>query len=122
MHYIDSTVLGQENRRFGGARSQPSQSSVPDGPTLASEFGFSLQCQAGSSSVLRRPIEITRVTGHSELADRHMSGFRVNQELRRLASPPRVKFVAAIAPPSLLSTSRCAVQCPACIHTRSRCG
>jgi|SRR5580658_3178358 hypothetical protein len=64
MHDIDSTVLGQENRRFGGARSQPNQSSVPDGPTLASEFGFSLQCQVGSSSVLRRPIEITALTGN----------------------------------------------------------
>jgi hypothetical protein len=61
MQYIDSTMLGQENHLFGGARSKPSQSSVPDGPTLASDFGLSFQRQAASSLVLRPPIEITRV-------------------------------------------------------------
>jgi hypothetical protein len=50
---------------FGCTQSTPSQSSVPAGLTLASDSGFCFQCQAGSSLVLRRPIEITRVTGQA---------------------------------------------------------
>jgi hypothetical protein len=44
---------------FGCTRSIPSQSSVPAGLALASDSGFCFQCQAGSSLVLCRPIEIT---------------------------------------------------------------
>jgi hypothetical protein len=57
-------MLARENYLFGCTRSKPSQSSVPAGLTLASDFAFCFQCQAGSSLVLRRPIETTRVTGH----------------------------------------------------------
>jgi hypothetical protein len=32
---------------------------VPAGLTTAGDFGFCFQCQAGSSLVLHRPIEIT---------------------------------------------------------------
>jgi hypothetical protein len=58
----DSTMLPRENHLFGCTRSKPSQSSVPAGLALASDFGFCFQCQAGSSLVLRRPIEITGLT------------------------------------------------------------
>jgi hypothetical protein len=60
---IDSTKLARENRLFSCTWSKPIQSSVPAGLTLASDFGFCFQCQAGSSSVLRRPIEITASIG-----------------------------------------------------------
>jgi DNA-binding winged helix-turn-helix (wHTH) protein/tetratricopeptide (TPR) repeat protein len=56
---IDSTMLALENHLFGCTRSKPSQCSVPASLTLASDFGFCFQCQALSSLVLRRPIEIT---------------------------------------------------------------
>jgi hypothetical protein len=56
-------MLARENCLFGCPRSKPSQSSVPAGLTLASDFGFCVQCQAGASLVLRRPIEITALTG-----------------------------------------------------------
>jgi hypothetical protein len=59
IHCVDSTMLARENHLFGCPRSKPSQSSVPTGLALASDFGFCFQCQAGSSLVLRRPIEIT---------------------------------------------------------------
>jgi hypothetical protein len=49
---------------FGRTRSNPSQSSVSPGLTLASDFGFCFQCQAGSSLVLHRPIEITALIRH----------------------------------------------------------
>jgi hypothetical protein len=49
---------------FGDIRSKPSQSSVPAGLTLASDFGLCFQCQVGWSLVLRRPFEITRLTRH----------------------------------------------------------
>jgi hypothetical protein len=56
---IDSTLLAWENHGFGCTRSKPSQRSVPPGLTLASGVSFCFQCQAGFSSVLRRPIEFT---------------------------------------------------------------
>src|SRR3984885_4645228 len=56
---IDSTMLARENHPFGCARLKPSQASVPAGLTLASDFSFCFQCQAGSNLVLRRPIETT---------------------------------------------------------------
>jgi hypothetical protein len=59
IHCVDSTMLARENHLFGCPRSKPSQSSVPTGLALASDFGFCFQCEAGSSLVLRRPIEIT---------------------------------------------------------------
>ena len=62
-------MLSRENYLFGYTRSKPSQGSVPDGPALASDFGFCFQCQASSSLVLRRPVETTRVTGHLEYQD-----------------------------------------------------
>src|SRR5580704_1360793 len=63
---IDSTMIAREKHLFGCTRSKPSQSSVAARLTLTSEFGFCFQCQAGSSLVLRRPIETTRVTGNEE--------------------------------------------------------
>ncbi len=57
-------MLARENHQFGDNRSKPSQGSVPAGLTLTSEVGFCFQCEAASSLVLRRPIEVTRVTGH----------------------------------------------------------
>ncbi len=59
---IDSEVLARESHPFACTRSKPSHSSVPAGLTLASDFGFCFQCQASSSLVLRRPIEITAFT------------------------------------------------------------
>jgi hypothetical protein len=53
----------RENHLFGCARLKPSQDSVPAGLTLTSDLGICFQCQAGSSLVLRRPIEITALTG-----------------------------------------------------------
>src|SRR5271156_3293411 len=67
---IDSRMLARENHLFGCTRSKPSQGSVPAGLTLASDFGFCFQCQAGSSLVLRRPIETTQLTRHVELLSR----------------------------------------------------
>jgi DNA-binding winged helix-turn-helix (wHTH) protein len=61
---IDSTMLAWENGLFGRTWPKPSQGSVPAGLTLASDFGFCFQCQAGSSLVLRRPIEITSLMRH----------------------------------------------------------
>ena len=46
---------------------KPIPSSVPAGLVLISDFGFCYQCQAGSSLVLRRPIEITALTGEVKL-------------------------------------------------------
>src|SRR5271156_4834972 len=63
MRCIDSTMLERENHLFDCTRSKPIQSSLPAGLTLASDFGFCFQCQAGSSLVLRRPIEITALIG-----------------------------------------------------------
>jgi len=56
---VDSTMLARENHLLGCTRPNPSQSSVPAGLTSTSDFSFCFQCQAGSSLVLRRPIEIT---------------------------------------------------------------
>jgi hypothetical protein len=61
---VDSAMLRRGNHLFGRTRSNPSQSSVSSGLTLASDFSFCFQCQAGSSLVLHRPIEITRLTRH----------------------------------------------------------
>src|SRR5580658_1542774 len=67
-------VLGQK----------PSQGSVPAGLTLTSDFGFCFQCQAGSSFVLRRPIEITAFTRWDEKAGLH--GMRYAPNVRRARS------------------------------------
>src|SRR5271156_6524601 len=64
MQCIDSTMLARENHLFDCTRLKPSQSSAPAGLTLASDFGICFQCQAGSSLVLRRPIEITALIVH----------------------------------------------------------
>ena len=64
IYRVYSAMLAREKHLFGCTRSKPSHSSVPAGLILAGEFGICFQCQAGSSLVLRRPIEITRVTGH----------------------------------------------------------
>src|SRR5580658_2489818 len=66
IHCIDSTMLARENHLFGCTWSKPSQSSVPAGLALVSDFGSCFQCQAGSSLVLRRPIEITALTRHAD--------------------------------------------------------
>jgi hypothetical protein len=60
---------------FGCTRSILSQSSVPAGPALASDSGFCFQCQAGSSLVLRRPIEITRQTGQGCICARRTGDY-----------------------------------------------
>jgi len=57
-------MLPPENHLFGLTWTKPGQGSVPAGLTLASDFGFCFQCQRGSSLVLRRPIEITRLIRH----------------------------------------------------------
>jgi hypothetical protein len=64
IQYIDSTMLARENQLFGCARLKPSQGSVPAGLTLASDSSARFQCKVDSSLVLRRPIEITRLTRH----------------------------------------------------------
>jgi hypothetical protein len=56
-------MFARENHLFGRTQSKPSQSSVWAGLALASDFGFCFQCRAGSSFVLRRPIEITAFIG-----------------------------------------------------------
>jgi hypothetical protein len=56
-------MLGWENHLFSCARLKPSQGCVPSGLTLMSDLGICFQCQAGSSLLLRRPIEITAVIG-----------------------------------------------------------
>jgi hypothetical protein len=61
---LDSAVLPRKNYLFGCARLRPNPGSVPAGLTLTSDLGFCFQCQAGSSLVLRRPIEITSDGGH----------------------------------------------------------
>jgi hypothetical protein len=70
---VDSTMLARENHLLGSTRSNPSQSSVPAGLTLASDFSFCFQCQAGSSLVLRRPIETTALTGDVPTSEFSMS-------------------------------------------------
>jgi hypothetical protein len=61
---VDSTKLARESHLFGCARLKPRQGSVPARLTLASYFSFCFQCQAGSSLVLRRPIETTVLIRH----------------------------------------------------------
>ena len=56
-------MLPQENHTFCCTLPKSNQGSVSAGLTLASDFSFCFQCQAGSGLLLRRPIEITRVTG-----------------------------------------------------------
>jgi len=66
IQWVDATMLARENHRFGCTRSKSSQSYIPAGPHLISDFGVCFQCQAGSSLVLRRPIEITAFIRHVE--------------------------------------------------------
>ena len=56
-------MLPLENYLFSATGPKPGQDTIPAGVTLAGEFGFCLQRQVGSSLVLRRPIEITALTG-----------------------------------------------------------
>jgi hypothetical protein len=63
IQWIESTMPGRENHLFSSARLKRSQGSVPTRLTLISDLGSCFQCQAGSSLLLRRPIEITSVTG-----------------------------------------------------------
>ena len=65
---IDSTMLLREKHLFGCTWLKPSQGSIPVGLDLASDFGFCFQCQAGSSLVLRRPMEITALIRWDEKA------------------------------------------------------
>jgi hypothetical protein len=51
------------NHPLGCIRLRLSQGSVPAGLTLASDFSSCFQSKVGSSLVLRRPIETTRVIG-----------------------------------------------------------
>src|ERR1700735_3759981 len=57
IQYVDSTMFARENHLFGCTRPKSCRGSVPAGLTLASDFSFCFQCEVGSSSVLRRPIE-----------------------------------------------------------------
>ena len=57
-------MLVRENHLFGCARLKPSQGSVPFALNLTSDLGICFQCQAGSSLVLRRPLEITALIGN----------------------------------------------------------
>jgi hypothetical protein len=66
---VDSAMLPWEDHLFGFTWTKPSQGSVPAALTLASEFGFCFQCQAGSSLVLRRPIETTGFIRHKDFSD-----------------------------------------------------
>jgi hypothetical protein len=76
-------MLAREHHPFGCARLKPSLASVPAGLTLASDFSFCFQCQAGSNLVLRRPIETTRLIGHwAAIALRFESGV-VESRLRQ---------------------------------------
>jgi hypothetical protein len=54
--------------------------------TLACDFNSCFQCQAGSSLVLRRPIETTRVTGHLKSDGHTRSGSSGNLEGRTLTT------------------------------------
>src|SRR5271163_2075841 len=56
-------MLPLENYLFSATGPKPNQDTIPAGVTLAGDFGFCFQCQVGSSLVLHRPIEITRLTG-----------------------------------------------------------
>jgi hypothetical protein len=56
-------MLAGEHHLFGCARLKPSQGSVPAGLTLTSDLRICFHRQAGSSLVLRRPIETTALTG-----------------------------------------------------------
>ena len=73
---IDSTLLAREDHVFCCTRSRPTQGCVPAGPTVASDLSFCFQCQGCSGLVLRRPIEITAITGQWEFvlprADRNV--------------------------------------------------
>jgi hypothetical protein len=73
-------MLPRENQLFDFARQKPSLSSVSAGLSLASGFGFCFHCRVGSNSVLRRPIEITAVTGD---VDFRASGDATGRELSR---------------------------------------
>src|SRR5271170_1040819 len=61
---IGSAMLPRENHLFGRSQSKPSQGSVQPGLAQVSDFSFCFQCKAGSSLVLRRPIETTSVIGN----------------------------------------------------------
>jgi hypothetical protein len=82
---IDSTKLARENHLFGRARLEPSQGCVSAAITLTGDVGIRFQSQAGSSLVLRRPIEITVLTGPVPgVSETHVCG-RVKIEI--LGSP-----------------------------------
>jgi len=94
-------MLARENHLFGCTRSKPSQGSVPAGLTLASDFSFCFQCQAGPSLVLHRPIEITAFIVQVEL--RAKSGV----QLTRLAGHKIVLKLYGLRPaqPLVAATS-----------------
>jgi hypothetical protein len=78
-------MLARENHLFGRARLKPSQGCVPAAVTLTSDLGICFQYQAGSILVLRRPIEITALTGPMPgVSETHVCG-RVKIEI--LGSP-----------------------------------
>jgi hypothetical protein len=59
---VDSAMLPRENYLFGCTRPKPYQGSVLAALARASDVSFCFQYKGGSSLVLRRPIEITRLT------------------------------------------------------------
>jgi hypothetical protein len=56
-------MLPRENHLFVCTQPRPSQGDVLAGLTLASDFSFGFQCQAGSSLVLHRPVECAALIG-----------------------------------------------------------
>jgi hypothetical protein len=60
---VDSATLLRENHPSSFTWTKPSPGSVPAGLTLGSGVSFCFQCQGRSSLVLRRPIDITALTG-----------------------------------------------------------
>src|SRR5271155_4213463 len=89
-------MLPLENYLFSATGPKPNQDTIPAGITLAGDFGFCFQCQVGSSLVLHRPIEITRVIGQVTTAvkirDSGTEGLRFE---RMVGQPQRIRFHAS---------------------------
>jgi hypothetical protein len=65
IQYIDSTMLSpRKSDPFGCTRLKPKQGSFPADSNPNPRFSLCFQYKSGSTSVLLRPIESTRITGH----------------------------------------------------------
>jgi hypothetical protein len=87
-------MLAGENHLFACARLKPSQGSVPAGLTLSSGLRIYFQCQAGSSLVLRRPIEIAALIRHLTYF-----GIQVDSDAKKEQTLPASRSYAATATP-----------------------